>query len=104
MKSGTRGYGNQQWKGVRDRVLFHCPVCEVCKAAPARDVHHRVPRRLGGTDRDDNLIAVCKVCHLAIEPLRVKGKNMGEKIDNGQLTVRPATMAGRIPVAVRNQP
>ena len=36
--------------------------------APARwlDVHHLLHRAMGGPDRDDNLVAVCRRCHLRV--------------------------------------
>ena len=41
-----------------DDILF----CVYCGAV-AVDLHHRVPRSLGGSDYLDNLEPVCRPCH-----------------------------------------
>lgn len=48
--------------------------CEVC-GDPAWDVHHRHPRKSGGTKRQwvglaSNALAVCRLCHNLIESRR----------------------------------
>jgi 5-methylcytosine-specific restriction protein A len=43
-------------------VLRAQPACAVC-GAPATDVDHVVPRRLGGRDALDNLQPLCHACH-----------------------------------------
>ena len=48
-----RGYAEQ------DYIL-----CESCFKKRANDVHHIHFKSKGGTDRMDNLIAVCRDCHI----------------------------------------
>jgi hypothetical protein len=45
---------------TNDRCLF-------CDSRDGLEEHHIVPRRLGGTERDGNLITVCGSCHKKIE-------------------------------------
>lgn len=56
---------------ARSQVRGH-PSCERCGAAQPEQIHHRKPRRLGGTrdpqaNQPANLVAICAGCHLAIE-------------------------------------
>lgn len=55
-----RAYG-RDWRRNRKRVLAGQPTCPC--GAPAREVDHIVPLRLGGTHARSNLIALCKPCH-----------------------------------------
>lgn len=45
------GYGEQDW--IR---------CEVCSRT-AVDIHHIIFRSHGGTDRIENVMALCRDCH-----------------------------------------
>lgn len=50
-------------------------VCEACGEDRARPIHHRRPRRMGGTRRTDvnlpsNLLHISDSCHLHIETWR----------------------------------
>lgn len=40
-------------------------MCEMC-GRPAVDIHHIIPRGMGGGERDtiDNLMALCRECHV----------------------------------------
>ncbi len=49
----------------------HC--CELCGGTNILQVHHKVPRRLGGTDALDNLRLVCRDCHLFVIHRTPKG-------------------------------
>lgn len=40
--------------------------CEVCKHAPATQIHHRVYPAWGTFDTPGNLLAVCYPCHCRI--------------------------------------
>lgn len=64
--SSARGYG-ARWRRLRAMVLSQEPLCRAClergATTPATDVDHIRPRRLGGTDRRDNLQALCHACH-----------------------------------------
>ncbi|WP_025025718.1 HNH endonuclease [Caldalkalibacillus mannanilyticus] len=55
-------------EGVKEAVLrrdsYHCYICENDKEL---EVHHVLPRRLGGNHELDNLVTLCKRCHRHIE-------------------------------------
>lgn len=57
----ARGYG-RRWAKLRLLVLRAQPWCAVC-GAPATDVDHVLPKRLGGRDAVDNLQSLCHACH-----------------------------------------
>lgn len=66
---------------ARSQVRGH-PSCERCGAAQPEQIHHRKPRRLGGTrdpqaNQPANLVAICAACHLAIETHRNRGYAAG---------------------------
>jgi 5-methylcytosine-specific restriction protein A len=56
-----------RWRKIRTVYLAKNPICADCqknnKLTPANEVHHVVSVADGGTDRDDNLMALCKSCH-----------------------------------------
>ena len=64
--TSQQGYGTQ-WQKIRDRYLKLHPLCVDCKTQgiikPAKEVHHRIELRKGGTNEDDNLQSLCKPCH-----------------------------------------
>ena len=65
-RSALRASGStRRWRKIRERVLragqFICVYC----GQEADTVDHVVPRRLGGNDSDDNLVASCKRCNYA---------------------------------------
>jgi hypothetical protein len=45
--------------------------CQICGGAPPNSIqkHHLIPRRYGGSDADENMVALCANCHAAIEVL-----------------------------------
>lgn len=53
------------WPGMRDRIISRDKVCqfEHCSDNINLEVHHIVPRRLGGTDHPENLITLCHEHH-----------------------------------------
>ena len=64
-----RGYGHA-WRKRRARILERDGyLCQACKAkgriTPATDVDHIVNKASGGTDDDNNLQSLCKLCHKA---------------------------------------
>ena len=64
--AAQRGYGGR-WQRLRVAFLDQYPLCAHClqvgRVEPATDVHHITPRRDGGSDRYDNLLALCHACH-----------------------------------------
>ena len=59
--AAERGY-DYRWSKLRLMVLRANPACVVC-GAPATDVDHITPKRLGGEDALDNLQSLCHACH-----------------------------------------
>ena len=45
--------------------------CFICgDSTPSRlQIHHIVPRRYGGSDREENLVRLCASCHQAVEKI-----------------------------------
>ena len=68
-KEAKRRYG-YRWKKIRAAFLQAHPLCEECKKdgrlTLATEVHHILPLGHGGTNREDNLMALCKPCHSRI--------------------------------------
>jgi len=58
---------DRRWRAFREGYLARHPLCMECEQAgrltPAAEIHHIVPLADGGTDREDNLMALCKSCH-----------------------------------------
>ena len=64
--SAQRGY-DRQWRKRRKSYLARHPLCVLCDACgyveQATQVDHVVPLARGGADTDDNLQALCAMCH-----------------------------------------
>lgn len=60
-------YG-RAWKRIRDRHIREHPMCEECLERgifkPAEEVHHKVPLSDGGTHDRNNLVSLCRSCHM----------------------------------------
>ena len=67
VRKGASAYYDRRWQKVRAAYLAKHPLCYDCQRAgrltPATDVHHIIKPGDGGTDRDDNLLGLCKSCH-----------------------------------------
>lgn len=65
-KSALRSTGStRQWTKIKQRILRKDQfICQYC-GQEADTVDHVVPRRLGGLDNDENLVAACRRCNLA---------------------------------------
>ncbi len=71
-------YNSKQWKNLRQSYIRQHPLCEKClkygRVTPAKDCHHIIPFLTGRTDNerwkllldDNNLMSVCKKCHIEI--------------------------------------
>lgn len=61
-----RGYGHR-WQKIRRIQLSDFPLCHDCakqqRVTAAKEVHHKLAKRLGGSDALDNLMSLCKSCH-----------------------------------------
>ena len=62
--AARRGY-DRAWQKLRAEILAVRSTCELCPA-PSTELHHRVPKVLGGTNGTSNLQALCKSCHSRI--------------------------------------
>ena len=60
-------YG-RAWKRIRDRKIKENPLCEECLKngiyKAAEEVHHILPLADGGRSTQDNLMSLCRSCHL----------------------------------------
>ena len=57
------GVGTRVWRKTRERILRRDQyICQYC-GQEADTVDHVIPRRLGGLDSDDNLVAACSRCN-----------------------------------------
>jgi predicted transcriptional regulator len=58
------------WGDIKKQVFetYGC-YCVKCKSNKKLDIHHIIPRNLGGSDNIQNLIPLCRSCHLKIEGL-----------------------------------
>lgn len=60
------------WTTIRNAVLLRdnrtCAHCKGVFPDNELDVHHLIPRSMGGPDEPSNLIALCDGCHGAIHP------------------------------------
>jgi 5-methylcytosine-specific restriction endonuclease McrA len=57
------------WKQIKARIRERDRVCRRCGKTPAQngralDVHHLDPFRFSGDHSDDNLVALCRSCHM----------------------------------------
>jgi 5-methylcytosine-specific restriction endonuclease McrA len=60
LKRGRSDRDGWFWSRTRARVLRRDPVCRRCHERPSAIVHHVVPVEQGGSDREGNLIGVCR--------------------------------------------
>lgn len=55
------------WLQLRQAKLGECRVCETLTLVRGEainiELHHLVPRSIGGDDVEDNLVPLCPVCH-----------------------------------------
>lgn len=58
---------NTEWRKIRKWYASAHPLCEECLRAgrytPTQVVHHILPLRDGGTNAENNLMALCHSCH-----------------------------------------
>ncbi|NCC13826.1 MAG: HNH endonuclease, partial [Spirochaetia bacterium] len=63
------GYGSS-WRKARKKFLDEHPFCELCRrqgrTTQATLVHHIKAARQGGTDDEENLMALCASCHSSL--------------------------------------
>jgi len=67
---------DRRWRNISALYLSKHPLCAECQKAgrltPATETHHIIPAAAGGSDRDENLMGLCKPCHsrITMEELR----------------------------------
>lgn len=61
MKRHVKNYLEEHGYGIQDVIMCE-DISDGCEGV-AVDIHHIVPKSLGGTDEEDNLVAVCRACH-----------------------------------------
>ena len=83
-------YNSKQWKQLRNAYIKEFPLCQSClekgKIVPAEQIHHRVEFLKGTTQAEiealaydwDNLMSLCKECHLEKHGKKKKINNMFE--------------------------
>lgn len=64
---GNNSHYDRHWQKIRALYLANHPLCVDCqkegRLTPATEVHHIVKVKNGGSDREDNLMALCHSCH-----------------------------------------
>lgn len=71
---------------VKRRANYRCEVC----AGPGQHIHHRQPRKMGGTTRQhinraSNLLLLCVQCHAHVEAHRADAYRLGLLVKEPQL-------------------
>lgn len=59
--------------------------CELCGRKTGVEAHHIIPRVCGGPDIEDNILAVCSVCHAKLTPRSLLTKYGLHKYDGVRL-------------------
>lgn len=67
------GMSIEEWikttKTIRKRDRY---ICQYCGKFPAYVVHHIIPRRIRIDNSDNNLITLCRSCHMKVESITTK--------------------------------
>jgi hypothetical protein len=80
---------NPVTRSVRDIIINRSGgSCEICALAAIDQIHHRVPRGMGGTKRKDihqpsSLLGLCAPCHSMIESRREFALDRGWLVRQG---------------------
>jgi len=62
-----QGYMLPDWSRKSVQFLKAHPICQKCGIVSSTVTHHKIPRRLSGTDDEGNLMAVCSKCHKKLD-------------------------------------
>lgn len=62
-----------KWEQLRLQVLERDQhTCQRCFDITKKvEIHHKIPRKLGGIDSSENLISYCRKCHKIVEPSHI---------------------------------
>ena len=69
-------YNMRRWRKISKLHLAKNPLCAEWQRAgrltPATETHHIIPVSAGGSDAEENLMALCKSCHsrISLEEIR----------------------------------
>jgi len=55
------------WKAISQRIKRRDKCCVLCEERSRLTVHHIVPRDMGGSNAEMNLVTLCISCHNEIE-------------------------------------
>ena len=58
---GRKMATREEWAKLRVEKVRECRICETLVGP--MELHHLVPRSLGGDDVADNLVSLCRSCH-----------------------------------------
>lgn len=99
-----RNSGNRYWLNVwppeepKEEALDNgqCPMCRGKKYSFGKDFkfekHHIIPKRIGGSDEKENIIALCTNCHHALHRLiETEIKNVSDKMAVSEEVARNVT-------------
>ena len=78
-----RAFNKKKWKYYKK-----WKTCAACKKESVQHIHHLVMLKNGGTNRPENLIGLCRVCHCAIHDwMEPRNEDMVNEIDREYLRV-----------------
>jgi len=77
-------YQTDAWKSISKKIMIRDDfTCKICKVKGIKlNVHHIIPRSIGGTEDNSNLITLCKSCHARMPRSKDTTKEI-EKLQNG---------------------
>jgi 5-methylcytosine-specific restriction protein A len=77
----TRSPYDHQWAELASAYLRTHPRCQRCHSAPAREVDHIIPLKLGGARLDPhNLRGLCVSCHRSVTPREYQKRRSRERV------------------------
>lgn len=61
-------FANYKWRDLAQKIRIRDRfVCQQCGKYPSLDVHHKTPYRLTHDDNKNNLVTLCRSCHMQTE-------------------------------------
>ena len=65
MSKQWRNGSTHQWRKIRERIIARDVVCQLCGQDQGQmHIDHIIPKRLQGSDLDENLRVLCQSCNL----------------------------------------